>query len=135
MKNLCKDYLERVKKAYELKGNNEIINILRKKEIRELENISKDIAKSFKKEIKSNINIKKNIKNGPEHVIQKREESIVNIEKKINLISKIFLLEYWGHVKEKDKNKEDNKNEDGEEDGSNNLISTIEEMKEQKLSS
>ena len=57
------------------------------------------------------------------------------MKKKINLISKISLLKYWGHVKEKDKNKEDKKNEDGEEDGLNNLISTIEEMKEQKLSS
>ena len=39
--------------------NNEIINILRKKEIKEYKDTAKDIAKSFKKEIKSNNDIKK----------------------------------------------------------------------------
>ena len=42
------------------------------------------------------------------------------------------LWEYLWHVKEKDKNKEDDKNEDEEEAGSNNSITSIYEMKEQK---
>ena len=184
VKNLCKGYLERVKKVYELKGqrlepedirkykkneevyswntpdelpklrivyNNEIINFLRKKEIKELEDTAKEIAKSSKREIKTSNDIKKKYKkrdlknmsigrvfsiiNGPEKAIQKREESIANIEKEINIISKMSLWEYLGHIKEKDENKEDNKNEKEEEDGANNSVSTIDEMEEQKLSS
>ena len=59
-----------------------------------------------------------------------RAFSIVN---GLNLISKIFLWEYLGYAKEKDKIKKIIKNEDGEEDASNNSISTLDEMEEQKL--
>ena len=92
---MWKNYIERIKKVYELKGqrfepedlkkykkdgeiylwnvpnklpklrivyNNEVINILRKREIKELVDKAKGISTSCYKKIKSKINIRKKFK-------------------------------------------------------------------------
>ena len=152
VKNLCKNYLERIKRVYELKGqrlepedlkkykkdneiylwnvpdelprlrivyNNEVINNLRKREIKELEDKAKGLSTLFNQKIKSKIKTKKQFKkrdlnkmsigrafsivNGPQKALREREKSLTNIEEEIELISKMSFWEYLEHMKVKEK--------------------------------
>ena len=67
----------------------------------------------------------------PQKAVQEREKSLTNIEKEIDLISKMSFWEYLEHMKGNEK--EELQNNDAE-DKSINSVSTIDEIIEQKLS-
>ena len=69
--------------------------------------------------------------NGRQKAVQEREKSVTNIEKEIDLISKMSFWEYLEHMKGNEK--EELKKNDAE-DKSINSVSTIDEIIEQKLS-